>query len=180
MTSWFLWSYPQWKVVAFLWYFLIQKYVKHLVINIFLFWHCVLSTGPLMVIVEFCKFGNLSTYLRSKRNEFVPYKVCHFLTQLWLHCKMEENSEWYRFNFLLKFCEKLVRNLLESPLVCCNLLFYLLDAVIFSCFIFVTLIYWPIIDGAWGGEKVGVVMDGDSSGLDSLSLIWPWWVEIPL
>uniref|UniRef100_A0A8C0YZF8 Vascular endothelial growth factor receptor 2 n=1 Tax=Canis lupus familiaris TaxID=9615 RepID=A0A8C0YZF8_CANLF len=31
--------------------------------------------GPLMVIVEFCKFGNLSTYLRSKRNEFVPYKT---------------------------------------------------------------------------------------------------------
>lgn len=28
-----------------------------------------------MVIVEFCKFGNLSTYLRSKRNEFVPYKT---------------------------------------------------------------------------------------------------------
>lgn len=46
-----------------------------------------------MVIVEFCKFGNLSTYLRSKRSEFVPYKVCHFLTQLWTHCEMEEYSE---------------------------------------------------------------------------------------
>lgn len=52
-----------------------------------------MSSGPLMVIVEFCKFGNLSTYLRSKRNEFVPYKVCHFLTQLWSHCKMEENTK---------------------------------------------------------------------------------------
>uniref|UniRef100_A0A8D0HR86 receptor protein-tyrosine kinase n=1 Tax=Sphenodon punctatus TaxID=8508 RepID=A0A8D0HR86_SPHPU len=31
--------------------------------------------GPLMVIVEYCKFGNLSTYLRSKRSEFVPYKT---------------------------------------------------------------------------------------------------------
>lgn len=28
-----------------------------------------------MVIVEYCKFGNLSAYLRSKRGEFVPYKV---------------------------------------------------------------------------------------------------------
>uniref|UniRef100_A0A452TI79 Vascular endothelial growth factor receptor 2 n=1 Tax=Ursus maritimus TaxID=29073 RepID=A0A452TI79_URSMA len=36
---------------------------------------CTKPGGPLMVIVEFCKFGNLSTYLRSKRNEFVPYKI---------------------------------------------------------------------------------------------------------
>uniref|UniRef100_Q9TS37 receptor protein-tyrosine kinase n=2 Tax=Boreoeutheria TaxID=1437010 RepID=Q9TS37_BOVIN len=35
---------------------------------------CTKPGGPLMVIVEFCKFGNLSTYLRGKRNEFVPYK----------------------------------------------------------------------------------------------------------
>lgn len=28
-----------------------------------------------MVIVEYCKFGNLSAYLRSKRSEFVPYKT---------------------------------------------------------------------------------------------------------
>nr|XP_045017402.1 vascular endothelial growth factor receptor 2 [Jaculus jaculus] len=35
---------------------------------------CTKPGGPLMVIVEFCKFGNLSTYLRGKRTEFVPYK----------------------------------------------------------------------------------------------------------
>lgn len=28
-----------------------------------------------MVIVEYCKFGNLSAYLKSKRSEFIPYKV---------------------------------------------------------------------------------------------------------
>lgn len=28
-----------------------------------------------MVIVEFCKYGNLSNYLRSKRSDFVVYKV---------------------------------------------------------------------------------------------------------
>uniref|UniRef100_A0A4W3IV93 receptor protein-tyrosine kinase n=1 Tax=Callorhinchus milii TaxID=7868 RepID=A0A4W3IV93_CALMI len=35
---------------------------------------CTKAGGPLMVIVEYCKHGNLSNYLRSKRMEFVPYK----------------------------------------------------------------------------------------------------------
>ncbi|XP_067891290.1 vascular endothelial growth factor receptor 2 isoform X2 [Heterodontus francisci] len=35
---------------------------------------CTKAGGPLMVIVEFCKYGNLSNYLRSKRNNYVPYK----------------------------------------------------------------------------------------------------------
>ncbi|XP_048459439.1 vascular endothelial growth factor receptor 3 [Rhincodon typus] len=30
--------------------------------------------GPLMVIVEYCKYGNLSNYLRSKREDFIPYR----------------------------------------------------------------------------------------------------------
>ncbi|XP_063776987.1 vascular endothelial growth factor receptor 2 [Pseudophryne corroboree] len=36
---------------------------------------CTKPGGPLMVIVEYCKFGNLSAYLRGKRNEFVLYKT---------------------------------------------------------------------------------------------------------
>ena len=28
-----------------------------------------------MVIVEYCKHGNLSSYLKSKRGEYSPYKV---------------------------------------------------------------------------------------------------------
>lgn len=28
-----------------------------------------------MVIVEYCKHGNLSSYLKSKRAEYSPYKV---------------------------------------------------------------------------------------------------------
>ncbi|XP_051820092.1 vascular endothelial growth factor receptor 2 [Antechinus flavipes] len=36
---------------------------------------CTKPGGPLMVIVEYCKFGNLSTYLRGKRDEFVAYKT---------------------------------------------------------------------------------------------------------
>ncbi|XP_043925533.1 vascular endothelial growth factor receptor 3 isoform X2 [Protopterus annectens] len=35
---------------------------------------CTRSNGPLMVIVEFCKYGNLSNYLRTKREGFIPYR----------------------------------------------------------------------------------------------------------
>ncbi|KTG31334.1 hypothetical protein cypCar_00002443 [Cyprinus carpio] len=34
-----------------------------------------LKLGPLMVIVEYCKHGNLSSYLKSKRGEYSPYKI---------------------------------------------------------------------------------------------------------
>jgi len=34
-----------------------------------------LFLGPLMVIVEYCKFGNLSTYLKSKREVFLLNRV---------------------------------------------------------------------------------------------------------
>ena len=122
-----------------------------------------------MVIVEFCKFGNLSTYLRSKRNEFVPYKVWHSLTQLWLHCKMGENSKWYRLIFWLKFCEKLVRGLLTLSLGCHNFLFYLLGGCRLLMIYFCGFIYGPMIDGAWRGEKMGVVKERKgSSGVVSV------------
>lgn len=32
-------------------------------------------TGPLMVIVEYCRHGNLSTFLKSKREVFVHNMV---------------------------------------------------------------------------------------------------------
>lgn len=32
-------------------------------------------TGPPMVIVEYCKYGNLSNFLRAKREFFLPYRV---------------------------------------------------------------------------------------------------------
>ncbi|XP_053555191.1 vascular endothelial growth factor receptor kdr-like [Bombina bombina] len=35
---------------------------------------CTKPGGPLMVIVEYCKYGNLSNYLRSKRGDFIAYK----------------------------------------------------------------------------------------------------------
>ncbi|KAI1898087.1 hypothetical protein AGOR_G00068730 [Albula goreensis] len=35
---------------------------------------CTKPGGPLMIIVEFCKYGNLSNYLRGKRSDFIVYK----------------------------------------------------------------------------------------------------------
>ncbi|XP_076877253.1 vascular endothelial growth factor receptor kdr-like [Brachyhypopomus gauderio] len=35
---------------------------------------CTKQGGPLMIIVEYCKYGNLCNYLRSKRGDFVVYK----------------------------------------------------------------------------------------------------------
>ncbi|XP_062332507.1 vascular endothelial growth factor receptor 3 isoform X1 [Osmerus eperlanus] len=35
---------------------------------------CTKANGPLMVIVEYCKYGNLSNYLRAKREFFLPYR----------------------------------------------------------------------------------------------------------
>lgn len=36
------------------------------------------ALGPLMVIVEFCKYGNLSNFLRAKREAFSPYAVSQY------------------------------------------------------------------------------------------------------
>lgn len=41
----------------------------------FMKFHMFPLAGPLMVIVEYCKHGNLSSYLKSKRGEYSPYKV---------------------------------------------------------------------------------------------------------
>lgn len=40
-----------------------------------LIWLSLSFLGPLMVIVEYCKYGNLSNYLRGKRGDFIAYKV---------------------------------------------------------------------------------------------------------
>ncbi|XP_036799453.1 vascular endothelial growth factor receptor 3 isoform X3 [Oncorhynchus mykiss] len=35
---------------------------------------CTKPSAPLMVVVEYCKYGNLSNYLRAKREFFLPYR----------------------------------------------------------------------------------------------------------
>ncbi|XP_044056049.1 vascular endothelial growth factor receptor 2 isoform X1 [Siniperca chuatsi] len=44
---------------------------------------CTKPGGPLMVIVEYCKHGNLSSYLKSKRGEYSPYKRKQVDSQRW-------------------------------------------------------------------------------------------------
>ncbi|XP_068581368.1 vascular endothelial growth factor receptor 2 isoform X1 [Cebidichthys violaceus] len=44
---------------------------------------CTKPGGPLMVIVEYCKNGNLSSYLKSKRGEYSPYKRKRVDSQKW-------------------------------------------------------------------------------------------------
>ncbi|XP_019937018.2 vascular endothelial growth factor receptor 2 isoform X2 [Paralichthys olivaceus] len=44
---------------------------------------CTKPGGPLMVIVEYCKHGNLSSYLKSKRGEYSPYKKRRVDSQTW-------------------------------------------------------------------------------------------------
>ncbi|XP_039984992.1 vascular endothelial growth factor receptor 2 isoform X1 [Xiphias gladius] len=45
---------------------------------------CTKPGGPLMVIVEYCKHGNLSSYLKSKRGEYSPYKRKRVDSQKWV------------------------------------------------------------------------------------------------
>ncbi|KAL6107556.1 kdr [Pungitius sinensis] len=44
---------------------------------------CTKPGGPLMVIVEYCKHGNLSSYLKSKRGEYSPYRRQRVDSQQW-------------------------------------------------------------------------------------------------
>ncbi|KAM3876411.1 vascular endothelial growth factor receptor 2 [Diretmus argenteus] len=46
---------------------------------------CTKPGGPLMVIVEYCKHGNLSSYLKSKRGEYSPFKRKRASGQGWMH-----------------------------------------------------------------------------------------------
>uniref|UniRef100_A0A672LWV4 receptor protein-tyrosine kinase n=1 Tax=Sinocyclocheilus grahami TaxID=75366 RepID=A0A672LWV4_SINGR len=59
---------------------------------------CTKPGGPLMVIVEYCKHGNLSSYLKSKRGEYSPYKVNSIITYkknvLCIICSCIESSDW--------------------------------------------------------------------------------------
>ncbi|XP_018598781.2 vascular endothelial growth factor receptor kdr-like isoform X2 [Scleropages formosus] len=55
---------------------------------------CTKPGGPLMVIVEYCKYGNLSNYLRSKRGDFIVYKnPASKLIGLGSGCELSDLSE---------------------------------------------------------------------------------------
>ncbi|XP_049573762.1 vascular endothelial growth factor receptor 2 isoform X1 [Syngnathus scovelli] len=50
---------------------------------------CTKPGGPLMVIVEYCKHGNLSSYLKSKRGEYSPYKRKRTDSQRWTAAEVD-------------------------------------------------------------------------------------------
>uniref|UniRef100_A0A3B4F115 receptor protein-tyrosine kinase n=1 Tax=Pundamilia nyererei TaxID=303518 RepID=A0A3B4F115_9CICH len=72
---------------------------------------CTKPGGPLMVIVEYCRFGNLSTFLKNKRDVFVQDRVSSALAgvkgggQCWdssvsddqssFHTDFDERDEWH-------------------------------------------------------------------------------------
>ncbi|XP_034036391.1 vascular endothelial growth factor receptor 2 isoform X2 [Thalassophryne amazonica] len=45
---------------------------------------CTKPGGSLMVIVEYCKYGNLSSYLKSKRGEYSPFKRKRINSHHWV------------------------------------------------------------------------------------------------
>ncbi|KAM9763174.1 vascular endothelial growth factor receptor 2 isoform 1-T1 [Menidia menidia] len=53
---------------------------------------CTKPGGPLMVIVEYCKHGNLSSYLKSKRGEYSPYKRKRVDSQRWTSAEEDVNE----------------------------------------------------------------------------------------
>ncbi|KAM9848527.1 vascular endothelial growth factor receptor 2 [Aulostomus maculatus] len=53
---------------------------------------CTKPGGPLMVIVEYCKHGNLSSYLKSKRGEYSPYKRKRVNSQKWSSAEEDVNE----------------------------------------------------------------------------------------
>uniref|UniRef100_A0A8C0ESY8 receptor protein-tyrosine kinase n=1 Tax=Bubo bubo TaxID=30461 RepID=A0A8C0ESY8_BUBBB len=53
---------------------------------------CTKNGGPLMVIVEYCKYGNLSNYLKSKRNFFCPNKVRRQMALGWDTCTVDADE----------------------------------------------------------------------------------------
>uniref|UniRef100_A0A8C5FP43 receptor protein-tyrosine kinase n=1 Tax=Gadus morhua TaxID=8049 RepID=A0A8C5FP43_GADMO len=53
---------------------------------------CTKPGGPLMVIVEYCKNGNLSSYLKSKRGEYSPFKRQRVENARWA-CAEEDVNE---------------------------------------------------------------------------------------
>uniref|UniRef100_A0A665U9A2 receptor protein-tyrosine kinase n=1 Tax=Echeneis naucrates TaxID=173247 RepID=A0A665U9A2_ECHNA len=61
---------------------------------------CTKPGGPLMVIVEYCKHGNLSSYLKNKRGEYSPYKVNDALG---INTDTEEGNEHKTFQCCSQF-----------------------------------------------------------------------------
>ncbi|RXM27295.1 Vascular endothelial growth factor receptor 3 [Acipenser ruthenus] len=69
---------------------------------------CTKSNGPLMVIVEYCKYGNLSNYLRTKREGFLPYRGSWGSVSVFLLLSWQDRSPKMRSQ---------VRSMMEAVMV---------------------------------------------------------------
>uniref|UniRef100_A0A8C8VQC6 Vascular endothelial growth factor receptor 3 n=1 Tax=Pelusios castaneus TaxID=367368 RepID=A0A8C8VQC6_9SAUR len=80
---------------------------------------CTKPNGPLMVIVEFCKYGNLSNYLRTKREGFSPYRVRTVVEAAWGRVI---STSWEREQFFFPLWT--VDDLWQTPLTMEDLICY--------------------------------------------------------
>uniref|UniRef100_A0A4W4FV06 receptor protein-tyrosine kinase n=1 Tax=Electrophorus electricus TaxID=8005 RepID=A0A4W4FV06_ELEEL len=80
---------------------------------------CTRPGGPLMVIVEYCKYGNLSAYLKSKREVFMLNRVSH--SYMGLHCHWPQISWSHSNSAILRLgCQSISK----SPLHLVDLISY--------------------------------------------------------
>uniref|UniRef100_A0A672JWG4 Vascular endothelial growth factor receptor 3 n=1 Tax=Sinocyclocheilus grahami TaxID=75366 RepID=A0A672JWG4_SINGR len=82
---------------------------------------CTKSNGPLMVIVEYCKYGNLSNFLRAKREFFLPYRDRSPKTQSQVRRMIEAAFQIFSFVFLSPVA---VDDLWKTPLTIEDLICY--------------------------------------------------------
>uniref|UniRef100_A0A8C6TEL3 Vascular endothelial growth factor receptor 3 n=1 Tax=Neogobius melanostomus TaxID=47308 RepID=A0A8C6TEL3_9GOBI len=83
---------------------------------------CTKPNGPLMVIVEFCKYGNLSNFLRAKREFFLPYRDRSPKTQSQVRRMIEAGKMEPRVQH--KSSTPLIDDLWKTPLTIEDLICY--------------------------------------------------------
>uniref|UniRef100_A0A8C6NI94 Vascular endothelial growth factor receptor 3 n=1 Tax=Nothobranchius furzeri TaxID=105023 RepID=A0A8C6NI94_NOTFU len=81
---------------------------------------CTKPNGPLMVIVEYCKYGNLSNFLRAKREFFLPYRVARGMEFLasrkCIHRDLAARNILLSENNIVKICDfGLARDIYKDP-----------------------------------------------------------------
>uniref|UniRef100_A0A673FK06 Vascular endothelial growth factor receptor 3 n=1 Tax=Sinocyclocheilus rhinocerous TaxID=307959 RepID=A0A673FK06_9TELE len=89
---------------------------------------CTKPNGPLMVIVEYCKYGNLSNFLRAKREFFLPYRDRSPKTQSQVRRMIEAGQvsqhESFQIFYFVFLSPAAVDDLWKTPLTIEDLICY--------------------------------------------------------